>query len=349
MFKLPVHYGDTHKKYNMKYFVRSGALLGFPQLAREFDQNPSKMLREVGLATSVLHDPDLYLPYAAVAELLELAGRRCAIPDFGFRLGARQGLEVIGALGSVMSLQSDIPSALQMMQQNLDFHARGVQVSVDVNTDTIDMRLTLLFQDEVACAQLNGLSAALFYRCIRQLYQQELRPLKVELAIPKQLQTEQYAKLFGCQPNFGASSNLIRFPAQLLQLPISIPSEVRQWMDKRWRHDLIDTEPVSLGLQVERAITALLPTGECSLAIVAHVVGMHPRILQRKLKEKHTCFGTLLNNTRLRLASHYLKNSDIDLTSLALNLGYGDLAAFSRAFKKWTGSSPRQWRKAATE
>ncbi len=328
----------------MKYFVRSGALSGFPEFVREHGENPSALLRSAGLTTAVLHDPDMYISYVALGGLLTLAAKHCQAPAFGAQLGYRQGLEAVGALGSLMCLQATVPDALRMMQKNLDFHARGVSVDLEVQGDSIELQMNFAFTSEIDCDQITAISMALLMRGLSQLHQQPLPPSEVHLTIPAPKKTGAYTTIFGSNIVFSAAQNRMRYPSELLALPVDPKPELRLRLSQQWRGNWEQRQPVSLLQQVERAITALLPTGECSLETVARIVEVHPRSLQSLLKEQSNSFGRLLQVIRLRLACQYLENSDIDLTTLALNLGFAELAVFSRAFKKWTGKPPRVWR-----
>jgi len=78
---------------------------------------------------------------------------------------------------------------------------------------------------------------------------------------------------------------------------------------------------------------------------VADYMMLSRRTLQRHLADEGTSFQQLLKNTRKTMATRYLRESDVSLTQLSGMLGYGDLVAFSRAFHRWYGKSPRQWRK----
>lgn len=330
----------------MKYFARSGALTGFPELVRSYGQNPSALLREAGLSTAVLHDSDLYIPYPALARLLVLAARHCNDPVFGARLGDRQGLEAVGALGSLLCMQATLPDALRMLQRNLDFHARGVQVDVDLSAGLATIRMRFAFERETDCSQLAGLSIALLVRGLSQLHQEKLPPTAVELAVPDVGQGSEYEGIFAAPVSLGAPENSASYPSSGMALRINPATRIRERLSHQWRGYWGQSSEVPLTVQVERAITALLPTGECSLSMVARIVGLHPRTLQHHLKEHGASYGQLLETVRVGLARQYLANSDMDLTTLAMNLGYADLAPFSRVFRKWCGQSPRQWRKA---
>lgn len=80
----------------MQHFVRSGALLGFSEWVRDCGQNPNTLMAEFGLTPAVVQDPDLYLSYTVLAQLMTAAAERCRREDFGVQLGMRQGLEAVG-------------------------------------------------------------------------------------------------------------------------------------------------------------------------------------------------------------------------------------------------------------
>jgi AraC-like DNA-binding protein len=331
----------------MRYFVRSGSLLGFSELVRELGQDPERLLRESGLSQAVMHSPDLYIPYVAMADLLRLAGLRCKTPDFGVRLGSRQGLEVLGALGSYLCLQTAVGDALQLLQKNMDFHARGLIVDTTKSETGFNIYLRFEFADQVDCEQLCALTVAVFTQGIAQMHNADIPPLVAGLQIKKPTHTKAYERALCCPVRYDEAVNMLSFPADLLEQPMSVDLRGRNHLTQQWRTGWQRSVPIGLARQVESAIDALLPTGECNLVMVAKIVELHPRILQQRLQAQGSSFSTVLKLVRLRLAKHHLNSSSIDLTTLALNLGFADLSAFSRAFKQWTDMPPRKWRQVA--
>ncbi|MGM0563978.1 MAG: helix-turn-helix domain-containing protein [Pseudomonadota bacterium] len=330
---------------DVRYFARSGALVGFAELVHEYGGSPRYLMREAGLSPALLQDMDLYMPYEGLADILTLAAERCEAPQFGAELGWRQGLEAVGALGSLMCMQANLPDALMMLQRNLDFHARGVQVEAELEGGTVALSMRFAFADHTDCRQLSALSMALLVRGIAQLHQGHLPPERVELAVPESGDAAIYEPWLGAPVQLTGRRNRAVYPLDLMELAINPAASVRERLSQQWRHRWTVDEAAALPEQVTRAMTALLPTGECNLETVARLVGLHPRSLQNRLKAQRSSFGQLLEATRLRLALQYLRNTDTDLTTLAMNLGYSELAPFSRAFKVWTGQSPRDWRR----
>lgn len=331
----------------MKYLVRSGGLLGFPELVEAFGQSPMLLLEEAGLPLTALRDPDFYLSYVSVAKLLVVAARSCKSPDFGLQLGSHQGLEVLGAMAAWMCLQAHVGDALLLMEKSIGFHARGIKTDVEASTKLVVMDMHFEFSSQTDTSQLLALSMVLLARCVAQLHGTPLLPVQVSLTLPVPRDARRWQNAFAVMPQFGAEVNRLVYPPQLLSLPVHIDQVLRERLSKQWRvewQQLRQHQPASLQQQVERAIVALLPSGDCALEKVAQLVELSPRTLQAKLKQEGLSFGALLRKVRERLAHEHLLHSDMDLTSLAMNLGFSELAVFSRTFKSWTGISPRQWR-----
>lgn len=329
-----------------RYLARSGGLLGFDALVREAGHDPEALLRAVGLPVAALQTSELYLSYPRLAELLTLAAGTLRMPDFGLRLGQRQGLAVVGALGAWLCAQETVAEALAGLRRHLGFHVRGLQISFVAEAHGFGLVLSVPFADRVPCRQLLTLSVTLLVQGLNALSGRPVPPRAIQLgfpAPPPETAAHYQAALLG-PVRFGGDSYRVDYDAEVLLAPVRMAPALRARLIRRWRDDTVLHQPLSLQMQTARAITALLPTGRCSLADVAALVERHPRTLQQDLKAAGTHFGEVLRQVRQQLACTHLADSDIDLTRLASDLGYADLSAFSRAFRQWTGRSPRQWR-----
>ena len=101
-------------------------------------------------------------------------------------------------------------------------------------------------------------------------------------------------------------------------------------------------------VSVRKAIAELMRDGEPKLAQVANKIATSPRTLQRRLKNYGLEFKKLVAETRRRFALDYLKDRKNTLTQIAFLLGYSEVSAFNRAFKRWTGSTPLDYRRRTT-
>jgi AraC-like DNA-binding protein len=136
--------------------------------------------------------------------------------------------------------------------------------------------------------------------------------------------------------------------AELLRVEQILPAADRTLYRLLKEHLESDSsEPPRLGpLQaVRKAIAESLKDGKPKLIQVAKKLELGPRSLQRRLKSHGMDFKEIVTETRCRLALTYLNDTKTTVTEIALSLGYSEVSAFNRAFKRWTGSSPLTYRR----
>lgn len=159
----------------------------------------------------------------------------------------------------------------------------------------------------------------------------------------KPLHVKAYQSIFGENILFDEVENALFFDKTQLAMQTSY--------DNPYLLSVFEKEAEqSLGISVHGSLKEhvlgyiLIATGELdvSLESVAQKIGMHPRTLQKKLKEEGTRFILLLGEMRQKLATHYLQKG-LDTPTIASYLGYAEPSPFLRAFKKWYGVSPKVW------
>ena len=105
-------------------------------------------------------------------------------------------------------------------------------------------------------------------------------------------------------------------------------------------------QPRCFRKEVEQAIEPMLGSGDVSIDRVARDLGMSRQTLYRRLKAEGVTFEAILDAKRRQLAMRYLRLDRLSVKAAAYRLGFSDPAAFSRAFKRWTGFSPSEFRTA---
>jgi AraC-like DNA-binding protein len=98
---------------------------------------------------------------------------------------------------------------------------------------------------------------------------------------------------------------------------------------------------------IRRAVGESLRDGDPNLAQVARKIAMGQRTLQRRLREQGVDFKWLVDDTRRRFSLNYLRERKHTLSEIACLLGYSEVSALNRAFRRWTGSTPSDYRRRA--
>jgi AraC-like DNA-binding protein len=110
----------------------------------------------------------------------------------------------------------------------------------------------------------------------------------------------------------------------------------------------LEGDPSARG-RVESLLMPILHTGEAGMEAAARALGMSRQTLFRRLKAEGVTFEQVLDELRRRLALDYLAGRKVSVSEVAYLVGFSDPAAFSRAFKRWTGQSPRSFRRGGAQ
>lgn len=197
------------------------------------------------------------------------------------------------------------------------------------------------------CSQFVDGQVGLIAVRARHLLGENCTAVRVELERPEPASTKEFKRVFGVLPKFNQPANRIGFDVTDLvkPLPLANPEFLMSAHDYGCRLLGIKSEGSTLSLHVAKFIVGALQRGDASEARACVELAMTARTLQRNLAAEGTTFKALLDETRARLARHYLIGTDLSLTAIAFLLGYSELSAFSRAAKVWLGESPSALRK----
>jgi AraC-like DNA-binding protein len=141
---------------------------------------------------------------------------------------------------------------------------------------------------------------------------------------------------------FGALHNAVVFPSELLHLPVLTHDRERVTDLERQAATMLKASVTSFAHTVRAQLA--VGTHEADVATIAARLHMTTRTLARRLEAEGTSFRELREEVRRRHAEDYLRSTTTSATEIAISLGFSDVTAFARAFKRWTGVSPTQFR-----
>src|SRR4030095_3625648 len=171
-------------------------------------------------------------------------------------------------------------------------------------------------------------------------------PLEVQFAHAAPADSSEHVRVFRAPVSFGCPTNAFVIEREFFDRPVPAADARLYPILRRYLDRVLKEMPREGGLlvTVRRAIGEAMRDGDPTLAPVAKKVATNPRTLQRQLKDHGVEFKRLGGDTRPPFSLNYLRDRKHTLTEIAFLLGYSEVSAFNRAFKRWTGSTPSDYR-----
>ncbi|NIB42892.1 AraC family transcriptional regulator [Pseudomaricurvus alkylphenolicus] len=327
------------------YLVRAEIIEGFTQLVTELGQDPEALLLEAGLSPALVADRDRLLPNSAVMQLYENASRACRREDFCLQLARYQRPLPIGISRLSVQHAPTVGQAMSIMTDYIHLHSEGILWLMDS-----DGPQSWLLRDDRTAGRQAGfqyatLSMAHAMMAMRFLTGEKCwYPSALHFSFGSVRLPQRFNHYFGCRVEFNRERTCMRFPTSLLERAVPYHQPQLQQLARKHLQKLPSADRPLLQ-RVETLIRSQLHKQECQLETLAARLKLHPKKLQRSLESEGWTFRRLKAEIRLDMAEHYLKDSDLPLTTLADILGFSELSGLTRAFKHRHGISPQRWRR----
>lgn len=329
--------------------IRAGAFQGFYELVSDLGSNPYQILRSVGLDLMMLEAPDNQVPVQYYRLALNRAAEVTGERNFGLLMSQRQSFDKFGVLGYLARHAPTIEVMISNIDQYLRTHDMASVTDFRVTNKTALLTLRQTSVAGISTVQHTELAMGLVVKLVRIAVSKNWKPHAMYLERMRPDDCRVYQRVFGCPVYFGSSASGLEFPAEELQTPLAT-SDPGLYALLHTYVDQIDTAQKRDFTSVVRdRIAARLDNKTTALDDIASSLSLTPSQLQRKLKEEGVSFQDVLQDVRYNTACQYLSTSDMNLASISSLVGYSEPAIFTRAFKRKSGATPSQWRKAMRE
>jgi AraC-like DNA-binding protein len=307
------------------------------------------LLQKAGLTREQIDDHSARLDVKSQIKFLDLVAAELDDELLGFHLAQKYDLRLIGLLYYTQASSENIGEALQRATRYSSIVNEGIALKLREGRNTAIhfdylgvARHTDRHQIEFAMVTL--------VRICRQLSNRQLSAAGVSLTHRRNGAVEEFKNFFGCGVTFGASDDQLCLPSSIQELSVvQADPYLNELLIGYCEQALADrgTRPGAFASSVENAATLLLPHGKARAREIARKLGVSRRTLARRLSSEGLTFAAIMSNLKRELAKRHLADKTLSISEIAWLLGYQDVSAFTHAFKRWTGTSPRLSRHAS--
>lgn len=326
--------------------LRAQALRGYPELVAELGGDVGALLDWARIPVAALEQAHAFVPYGAVIRLLERSAAELRCPDFGLRLSRRQDIGILGPLAVAMRNSATVGEAMACASRYIFVHSPAISFSAQPadREHHVLVVFEILLDRSARPVQATELSVGLAARVIALLAEGRHRLLGVRFPHARVAPLESYREHFAAPVCFGSDCSALELAESDLALPIRSGSPELRELAENYLELHYPTSQTPFAVRVHRVVRRSLGTGASACVDVSSALALHPRTLQRRLREEGTSFDEIKDRVRAELARGYLAQRELPLTQVAALLDYTEQSAFTRSCKRWFGEGPRALR-----
>ena len=303
------------------------------------------LLAESNLPSSPETHAEFLIPFQNSCRFLERVARREGIEDLGLRAGERTEVARLGAWGRGIERSLTLHEAIGVILRTQGSFTSAARYSV------IDREDDVLFCHRLHESIGVGRSHAVYIVLMGMLNLVRLAdvawtPREVRVAAPIVPQVRAIDALANARIISDPRITAVAISRSLLNAPLARSARCGSESPRAVWEPLSPASPARdfLG-SLRQAIAPIVHAGMPDLSVAAEIAGMSVRTLQRRLLEGGVSFSRLIDEVRFSMATRWLEDPRVKLIDVALEVGYSDPAHFTRAFRRWTGVSPREFRR----
>jgi AraC-like DNA-binding protein len=323
--------------------IRAITIERLPDLLDRMNVRLDVLMRRAGLPEVPFDQRGDFLPLREVLAIVEGAARATGIEHVGLMLAnTGGGLEKIGDYGRYIAEAPTLLEAIRRAARFISWHTLGSSLALTAQGEACVWRYS--FPQTVTDHRQHGYPFALVV--MRDIVRLAAGPhwvpseVRLEQAVSPNLR-RQLQEAFGPRIQGSAGENALVFAQSLLALPLS-------WRRRDPAAGLSlasDMPSADFVGSVRQLVRSYLRAGYPSVGLLARASGLSVRSFQRALALSGTTFGELVDEVRLQAAVEMMHDPQVRLADIGLELGYGDPANFTRAFRRWTGQMPTSYRR----
>ncbi len=325
--------------------TRASQLIHVTDTLERIGVSPEQLLDDLGLPMWHFCSPDDLIPTRHIYTLFGEAAQLLDDPMFGLQVGLESSVATLGSYGSVISSAFTIKDALERACRRIHLHSSDARLRLIPAGDEVWFCRSQYRGPKLGRTQIEQYVLTRLIDYVRIGAGPSWQPAKVQLQTHETPGQELRRVLGESEIRIGQKVTAIAVPRELLALPPRhrrTPGQACDAAEARLRETAPSTHFCgSLG---QLAATLLKLDGQPRIETMAEITGLSVRSLQRRLANCGLTHIQIVDQARFQAATRLLEESDIRISVVAMNVGYADSAHFTRAFKRWSGITPREYR-----
>ena len=327
--------------------MRAANFAGLADVARRMGRDARGIVERHGMEARVLVDPESLVAPQQMADTFEYCSTLFDDPLFGLHIAAVQDPEVFGCVTALCRAAPTFRAGVRCLIDYLPVvHAPDCEVLLIEGRDTAE--LTWLVNTDIGVNdQANYQAALLNVKLLQAMGGPAFRPSRVSVsAATRPADMPELERVLGCKVTPRSPRNAVVFPVHALDQPVPGANRLLFRLLGGYLEKVKAAQSQSVIDRVESYIRGSLASGTCTIERCAAKLGVSVRTLQAKLAAQGARFSELVERQREVIAKAHLAERRLSLDEIAERLGYGEQTSFGRAFKRWTGMTPQQFRAA---
>jgi AraC-like DNA-binding protein len=309
--------------------------------------DPDAVLRDAGVSRETLADVNGWIPVDAMAHAWTLVSERAADVDFGLHAAETLPVGVFGVLEFATMSSPNIQGTLERVARYYRLMGAMSEIALEIGRDSARVVLRPAVPiDPARLRHYHEYTVAFLVSRGRMLGGDAVAPSEVRFMHPAPASTAEHARVLRAPVRFGQPVNELVVPRAVLDIPLPFADAATSEALGRAGETLLSASPHDVVARARAAARTALDTGDASLETVARSLHVGARTLQRRLGERGTSYARVLDEVRRETAQRWLEQGSMSFGEIAFGLGFSEPSAFHRAFKRWTGRTPRSYRAA---
>jgi AraC-like DNA-binding protein len=315
------------------------------QALRQQGIDPLEVVSAVGIDLAKAANPDWRVSQEKFNQLLASCIEISGDEAFGLLAAEQLQPQVLHSLGLAWLASDTVFDGLVRLQRFGRLVTSGIDLELEEEDEQVKLFLGFDARVETPIPASRDYAVGIITRMCRLTLGEYLAPLTVELERPRPVEPERWEYLLSSRVLFATQTSCITWSkADIMEPLVTGDPALARINDEHTAAYLDSFLARSTTREVVNKIVEKLPDGAPSQQQIASALHVSNRTLQRKLREEGTSFMDLLQDTRMQLARKYLRSPGRSVVETAYLLGFSEPSTFSRAFKRWTGQAPADYR-----